>query len=894
VNRELSSAIDAWLRGGGLVVTASERAARSITAAFHRARRAEGLTAWPAPNVQDWQCFVRTAWNERSLDGRIVLNPLQEQSLWAGIAAASAQETAWLAGACDRLASLAMEAHNLLCAYCPTLLNEKARIGWDRDAAAFSAWLAAFDEICRTGNLIASARLPLELIPMLEADASARPPLLLAGFDRMVPTQQALFTAWGDWSEAPLGETAAQIEFHQAADPSSELAACALWCKRRLAANPHARLLVVTQDVPKRRGEIERAFLRFAQPEGSAAASSALFEFSLGVPLAQIALARSAGLLLHWLDGPIGEHELDWLLSTGKAAASADESRTLIAFVKALRHRNLQRTRWLLAEFLRQKPGAELSASWVARITQAQSRLQESARRLQTPLAWAELTPQLLQLAGWPGASPLTSAEFQAHRRWRQTVDDCASLGFDGRRVDWKEFLAAFDQAVSESLFAPESRDAPILIAGPAESAGLNADAIWFLGADEDSWPSRGVTHPLLPLAVQRQAGMPHASPQLDWDLAAATTRRLLASAPEVYFSVPHQRDGVDTRPSRLVAQIAGAPQPLPSELVIPTAPLPLTVCFQDSSKLPFPAGGAPGGSSVLTAQSQCPFKAFATARLGAQSWDPAEAGLTALERGSLLHEVLHSIWAGPPAGIRSHRELLALTDLPAFVESHVRRVSQTSMPSRARECMPPRYLELEETRLVDLVTEWLRFESTRLPFTVAETEKKTAASIAGLMLHLRLDRIDRFNDGSLLVIDYKSGNVSPKDWELPRPDDVQLPLYACFALDGPPEQLGGLVFAKVRTGETEFAGRVRDAKATLRGKISGNSNLVRKPLTTEQVTAWRACIEQLAVEFLSGRAVADPRDYPNTCEHCRLYALCRIQEHPPQPGENGEEAADA
>ena len=77
--------IDAWLSGGGLVVTASERAARSLTAAFNRARRAEGLTAWPSPNVQDWQTFIRNVCNERNLDARIVLNSLQEQSLWAGI-----------------------------------------------------------------------------------------------------------------------------------------------------------------------------------------------------------------------------------------------------------------------------------------------------------------------------------------------------------------------------------------------------------------------------------------------------------------------------------------------------------------------------------------------------------------------------------------------------------------------------------------------------------------------------------------------------------------------------------------------------------------------------------------------------------------------------------------
>ena len=87
-------------------------------------------------------------------------------------------------------------------------------------------------------------------------------------------------------------------------------------------------------------------------------------------------------------------------------------------------------------------------------------------------------------MAGWPGERSLTSAEFQAHRRWQQAVDDCASLGFDGRRMGWNDFLAALDRAVKETLFAPESQDAPILIAGPAESAGLTADAIWFLGRE--------------------------------------------------------------------------------------------------------------------------------------------------------------------------------------------------------------------------------------------------------------------------------------------------------------------------------------------------------------------------------------------------------------------------
>jgi hypothetical protein len=91
-----------------------------------------------------------------------------------------------------------------------------------------------------------------------------------------------------------------------------------------------------------------------------------------------------------------------------------------------------------------------------------------------------------------------------------------------------------------------------------------------------------------------------------------------------------------------------------------------------------------------------------------------------------------------------------------------------------------------------------------------------------------------------------------------------------------------------------EFAGRVRDAKATLRKNISGNSNLVKLPLTAGQTAAWKDYIADRARDFLAGRAAPSPREFPDTCDRCGLHALCRIQENPPQPGENGEEAADA
>ena len=334
---------------------------------------------------------------------------------------------------------------------------------------------------------------------------------------------------------------------------------------RQLAANPNARLLVVAQAANTRRGEIERAFLRHA---------GAAFEFSLGVPLSQIAIARAAQLLLRFLDGSLQEQELDWLLSSGYICASTDESAALVSYMRALRRFSLERTAWTLAAFLGERCASTmLPASWVQRIAAVQRRLAATARRPLSTLDWAERTPKLLDELAFATARPLTSPEFQAQRGLQKAIEGCGSLGFDDRRMSWREFLTELDRALDETLFAPESHDAPIQIAGPAESAGLTADAVWFLGADEDAWPASGATHPLLPIEVQRETGMPHATPQLDWELAAShhhaacwPRRRMSTSA------MPGKTKAAEARPSRLIAQLAGAAQPLPAELTAPAA----------------------------------------------------------------------------------------------------------------------------------------------------------------------------------------------------------------------------------------------------------------------------------------------------------------------------------
>lgn len=904
--RARSERVDAWLARGGQVLASTDRAARAVAAAFHAARRAEGRAAWATPAVYAWDAWVCEQWLERNSAGLMLLNPLQEQALWARVI----RSRPAVEGVLDtgRLAASAMQAYRLLWDYAPEALNPSSRLGWTGDAAIFSDWLTGFEERCRREAVISASRIGFELTRALRAGASRpeidekeRIPLLLVGFDRLLRSQETLLNAWGTWqADGNEPEQAATGSFFAVGDTAEEIEACTEWLRQKLAGNPNARLMVVTPGLRERRGELERALLDVSSQNGAEALE---FEFSLGVPLAQVGVMRGALLLMRWFIQPLSEPEMDWLLCSGHCAASAAEEIALAQTMLALRSRGMERPEWTLEAFC--APGLpELAppVHWIARMTAAGDLL-KAAPRQQSPLEWTRFTGELLETAGWPGFRPVSSATFQVRERWERVLEECGSLGFDGRGMDWAEFVRTVTAAASDAIFAMESTDAAVQITEPVASAGLVADGIWFLGAHETNWPGRGQPHPLLPIGLQREAGMPHTSPQADWTLAQETTRRLLASADEAIFSYARQTGEVETRPSRLVTQQVGAAEDLPEYLkpgTVDAAGMKQPVCeeFEDASRIPFPLAAIAGGAGTLTSQSLCPFQAFASARLGAVKWEPAEAGLNARQRGQLLHAVLHRVWGGKArGGIASLAELNEIADLRSFAGGVVRLAIRESLaPGAFLTRFPERLLELEAERLTRLVSEWLAYERLRLPFTVAGTEGKTEVTVAGLTLRLRMDRVDLLADGSKLVIDYKSGDMGPSAWKGARPDDVQLPLYAAFAVrdESVREELEGLVFARVRPGEMRFSGRVRDANALLMAGLHPSNALVKDPLTEEQFEAWRRLIERLGADFLAGRADVNPKDPVKTCERCHLHAVCRIGENQSLDalvaGDDGEE----
>ena len=613
------------------------------------------------------------------------------------------------------------------------------------------------------------------------------------------------------------------------------------------------------------------------------------YEFSLGQRLAHVPAIRAALLLLRWLHAPLREEEVSWLLLSGFLTSNSAEYLALAKLDAQRRDSGSLSLETMLRAFLKQtetvrlRSLAKLESAHRAALT---NRIAEEGR---LPGRWVDLAQMLLREAGWPGTEGRDTIHFQALRRWEHALDEIALLDFDGRRVDYSDFLHTLESHALEMIFSPESQGAPVQIMGALGSSGQHFDALWFLSADDESWPQRGRPHPLLPNEVQQQFRMPYSDPEGDLELGKAITARIAKSAPVVIFSRSERDKDGELRPSPLLPQNAvwQDAKPLPGS--IDHQAQRLEEVEDTSGSIAWPPDRSPGGSEVLKDQAACPFKAFAAKRLRAEKLNRSDWGLSAAERGILLHATLEKIWS--PTGGALH----SLGDLKAAI--HERRLTGILTSAIAEvfgrfdtsdDSWICAYLLSEQRRLRMRLEEWMRIESERLRFEVIGCEEElNGVNVGGLNLKLRADRIDQVDGFNRLLIDYKTGAVSPNDWNPPRPSDPQLPLYAVF---GNVEDLRGILFARIVAGKSCFSGSVADASAQPFADAKQNASLVRDPYTEAMRDGWHDALLALAAEFLRGEAVVDPKEGKKTCQHCPLPGLCRVAELHNPLEENGDE----
>ena len=300
---------------------------------------------------------------------------------------------------------------------------------------------------------------------------------------------------------------------------------------------------------------------------------------------------------------------------------------------------------------------------------------------------------------------------------------------------------------------------------------------------------------------------------------------------------------------------------------------------LQDEHAIPIILGQpVRGGSGVFKDQAACPFRAFARHRLRAYGLASADIGLAPPERGSLLHDVMQSVFEGIDdleslqALGEEKEKLLISRSVEKVIQKYRRQWPQTFSPA---------FMQIETDRLTALVFDWLKLEKQRAYFRVLACELKQTASFADIEVNTRIDRVDELADGRLVLLDYKTGVVNPSGWFGERPEDPQLPLYTILQ----DREVAALAFAKLAIAESRYAG-ISNGDDLLPGVSSfeKNRNTGEQTSWDELIANWRDLLLQLGHDFRQGRAVVDPKD-ATTCRYCDLQSFCRIYEIENRPG---------
>jgi ATP-dependent helicase/nuclease subunit B len=484
--------------------------------------------------------------------------------------------------------------------------------------------------------------------------------------------------------------------------------------------------------------------------------------------------------------------------------------------------------------------------------------------------AWAEQMRELLVAAAWDSGDGETSVEFQTRHEWESALDQLATLDFDGVPVEFAAALSSLERIARQTMFAPESRGAPVQVMGPLEAAGSTFDAVWFLRAGELSWPMPTASNSLLPWHLQRELEMPGTDAALDSEHARRITERIAASAGSVVFSYAKESSEGRQRPSPLLVGL-GLESVSAVELVEPEQARTIVELeeVEDIARVQaLPDRVIRGGARLLELQAACSFRAFAEQRLWSTELESIEPGMDARVSGTVVHHALENFWNEVKT-----QDALRLMNAEMRDEVLERSISQALKKTADASATDwdEAYIEVQQERLRRLLSGWLELELKRgLPFEVKQSEKRLDdVRVGPLRLNVRLDRVDVVEGGEVLI-DYKTGDAKPGEWLTARPDAPQLPLYAILT---PADRLQGVAFGLVRAGE----GRALKGYAASDGVLPKADKLKEAPTLQAQVERWREVLIALAEEFSAGDARVLPKTYPKSCTHCGQRLLCRL-----------------
>jgi len=851
-----------------LIIVPNNRLRNQLLRAF---AQQQSTKAWLKPNLQSLSEWLHNQWE--ALQGKAIsyscvaiASPVQRQILWEAAIKNSASGATLL-----QPKALAQQADSAFKNLELWRLSENTQLSQffdpDSNSAQFSLWLKEFKRNLALQNTITlEASYELTAQAFLKNDLPKYDEIYLEGFDDLPPLMHYVLQSASHKIIQLENQTAphTQIFRTQTKTIDEEILASALWAKHILQHTPDTALIgIVVPNLGQCRDKVERIFTEVFEAHAllpNVNRYTLPFNFSAGTPLGSAPIINSFFELLNLHDK---EWPLERLCNLLTSPFWGDEQQESIARAHLiLQLRKLGRITLSTADlrFCAHELEQRIAECQQAQLSHRFETVGNLLRRRfdhKSVSEWLMLFDELMVAMNWPGTRRLDSQEYQQLNQWNSLRDDFIAMDAYLAPITYQQAGRYFRELADKTPFQAQTPDSPIQILGALEAAGLQFSHLWVMGLSDTQWPPAPAPNPLLPLQLQRDYQMPHASVARELEIAQGLTQRYRQSAQHVIFSSAHNDGDSELRPSTLIRDIVCTPL---EHIVYEThsalenyyQALALTTqqeIIQDSDGPELqPDEIVRGGSNLFKYQAACPFEAFTRLRLGAKNPDEPVMGFSAAERGTLLHESLAIIWRE----LKNSHALKALnnTDLYHLIDTKTQFLIDNAQAKNPRK-LGKIYCGLEQKRLTQLLFEWLQTERERPDFNVIAIEQDEEIHFAGLTLKLRIDRIDEFNNGDRMLIDYKTGSASAKSWQGERMSEPQLPLYSVTR-----EDITAISFAQINRKAQKW-----DGLGELHDTSLGQEGIKPADNWPLQLQQWQEQLQQLATDFIKGDARVDFKD---------------------------------
>lgn len=889
-----------FLSADCLILTPSARLARSLQLQHAQKNAALGHTSWRTLNVKTLVQWLDETMSTALLTGEIDvqaapeknLTAVEERLLWQEVIAKHLRTQAFsqlfdLSG----LADVCVEANRYAVAW-RLPLHQAQHLS--SETKFFLEWQQLFQARCRALNVLENVRYLDWQIACLDNNIQTLPSTIyFAGFDQTAPQEARLRELLQQKNcqveTLAIGQDlASDISKVELAEQNDELRSAVAWAKYALDQNPHARLAIVVPQLAELRNRLADLLDDVLDPTSvrpSRAEVARIYNFSLGLPLAEQPLINIAlQLLALFSQHRITQTELSAALLSPNWSADQTEADDRARLEAAMREHLALNTSWASVMRFLQKQSALLRIEKLSQHCEAALTFMQMQPRKQLPSAWAICFANLLQHLQWLGERAETSHAYQARLAWEKVLQQFARLDFLGQSHTAISATALLRKICAEQVFQPETEgESSIQLMGMLEALSAPVDALWVMGMNDTVWPPPARPNPLLPAQMQRAAKVSNADSGVQTEFALTIHQRLLKSAKKIIFSYSLNEGEKVLRASPLMQDI-----PLCSDEILAADTLAETLAEQSNEALAFLKDAvAPvvaegehvrGGTGLMRAQAICPAWAFYQFRLGAKKLRSPQNGLDAAQRGQLVHLGLEQFWR-QEQNYRHFADLNRMTETELQLAVTVATKSALEVfTSQQKENFSEGLLQLEATRLESLLSGWLQFERERAEFfTMHACEAEKKVNIHGIKVTLKIDRVHRLENGGLVLVDYKTGQLpAMKSWGEDRITEPQLPIYALyFADDG--EHVAGIQFGKIKMADNDFSGLL---EAQFIEDIEK-----RKPDWIREFSDWAAlkqhwkqAIEHIVKEIQSGEAAVVFK-HVNDLTYCDVLPLLRVPE---------------